>query len=75
MEDDQRDPDTGQYTPRFTDEQLVQFIQTNEPVGTGVVADNFECSQPAAYKRLTELEETGEIKSDLIGGSRFWRLE
>jgi hypothetical protein len=70
--DEHRDPDTGQYTPRFTDEQLVQFVEANEPIGTSAVADEFECSQPAAYKRLSKLEETGEIKTDLIGGNRIW---
>lgn len=75
MEDDQRDPDTGQYTPRFTDEQLLRFIEDNEPVGTGSVADEFECSQPAAYKRLTQVEEKGDVKSQMIGGSRIWTTE
>jgi hypothetical protein len=71
-EDEHRDPDTGQYTPRFTDERLVQFVEANEPIGTGAVADEFRCSQPAAYKRLSKLTETGEITTDLIGGNRIW---
>jgi len=75
VEDDQRDPDTGQYTPQFTDEQLLEFLDENEPVGTRAVAKEFECSQPAAYKRLAQLEKKDAIESQLIGGSRIWTIQ
>ena len=72
MGDDRRDSETGQYTPKFTDEQLLHFIEDQEPVGTTVVADEFDCSQPAAYKRLKQLEEADRVTSKMIGGNRVW---
>lgn len=50
----------------------MQLVEANEPIGTSAVADECECSQLAAYKRLSKLTETGEITTDLIGGNRIW---
>jgi predicted HTH transcriptional regulator len=70
--DEHRDSDTGRYTPRFTDEEILEFVRQNEPVGTGTVANEFDCSQPSAYTRLSQLEDAGELTSKLIGGNRVW---
>lgn len=72
MTDDRRDPDTGQFSPKFTDEELQAAIDDMEPVGTNEVADHFDCSQQAAYQRLSDLHEEGNITSKLVGGARVW---
>ncbi|WP_141211939.1 transcriptional regulator [Halorubrum sp. Eb13] len=72
MTDDHRDPDTGKFSSRFTDEELVAAIDDLEPVGTSKIADYFDCSQQAAYQRLSNLEEEGNITSKLVGGARVW---
>ena len=72
MTDDRRDPDTGKFSPKFTDEELLAAIDDMEPVGTSEVADHFDCSQQAAYQRLRDLHEEGNIDSKLVGGARVW---
>lgn len=72
--DENRDPETGRYTARFSDEELLAFVASQEPIGTGDIADEFDCSQPAAYKRLQTLEESGDVASRMIGGNRVWML-
>ena len=47
-------------------------IDDMEPVGTSKIADYFDCSQQAAYQRLSNLEEEGNITSKLVGGARVW---
>lgn len=74
MDEEQRDPETGQYTPRFSDDDILKLISELEPVGTAPIADEFDCSQPAAYKRLRTLEEAGDVTSEMIGGNRVWML-
>ena len=75
MTDDHRDPDTGKFSPKFTDEELLAVIDDMEPVGTSEVADHFDCSQQAAYQRLSDLHEKGNITSKLVGGARVWMTE
>lgn len=72
MDGENRDPDTGQYTARFADEELLEAIAEHEPVGTTAIADKFGCSQPGAYKRLKSLEDAGSVQSKIIGGNRVW---
>lgn len=76
MTNDRRDPDTGKFSPKFTDEELLaaidDMIDDMEPVGTSEVADHFDCSQQAAYQRLSDLHEEGNITTKLVGGTRVW---
>jgi predicted ArsR family transcriptional regulator len=75
VDEDRRDPETGQYTPDFTDDELLQALEEREPAGTVELADVFNCSQPGAYQRLTQLEEKGLIESKLVGGTKVWMLK
>jgi len=70
--DEDRDPETGRYTLQFTDEELLTAVSVLEPAGTTEIAERFECSQPAAFKRLQQLEDAGEIRSKMVGGNRVW---
>ena len=72
--DDRRDSETGRYTPDFSDDELLEAVKANEPAGTTELADIFNCSQQAAYQRLTQLEEEGSINSKLVGGAKVWML-
>lgn len=74
VSDNRRDSETGRYTPDFTDDELLEAVKANEPAGTTELADIFNCSQQAAYKRLTQLEEDGSINSKLVGGTKVWML-
>ena len=74
VEDDRRDPETGRYTPEITDDELLQAVKANEPAGTTELADIFNCSQQAAYQRLTQLEKEGLVSSKLVGGAKVWML-
>ncbi|WP_158217311.1 HTH domain-containing protein [Halorubrum sp. Ib24] len=72
MTDDRRDPDTGKFSPKFTDEELLAAIDEMEPAGTSEIAARFNCSRQAAYQRLNKLEEENDIISKLVGGTRIW---
>jgi len=74
VDEDRRDPETGRYTPAFTDDELLQALEEHEPAGTAELADIFDCSQPGAYQRLTQLEQKGLVASKLVGGTKVWML-
>lgn len=72
MPDEPRDEDTGRYTEQFSDADILDLVSQQEPIGTGDVAEAFDCSIQAAYKRLRALEMSDELTSQMIGGNRVW---
>lgn len=72
MTDDRRDPETGQFSETFSDAELVEAVKNSEPIGTSEIAEQFGCTQQAAYNRLSRLEDNEKISSKLVGGSRVW---
>lgn len=59
----------------FSDEEFVQAVIDNGPVGTIGVAEIVGCVYETARGRLEQLEENGEIEQTTIGGSSVWYME
>jgi hypothetical protein len=74
VDDEQRDPDSGKYTKRFSDAEVVDVVSDLEPAGTVNIAEELGCTQQSAYDRLRALEEAGDVTSEMIGGNRVWML-
>lgn len=67
-----RDDETGKFTPDNTNSELVSFLEEAGPVGTQVIASEFNYSRSAMYRRLRVLERNNKITSEMIGGSKLW---
>lgn len=69
---DERDEDSGQFTPAFTDEEFLAAVEDADLPTTNEVADAVGCQYRTAYARLSELEDDGAIGSRTVGNSLVW---
>jgi hypothetical protein len=69
---DERDEDSGQFTPTFTDEEFLDAVEDGDLPTTNDVADAVGCQYRTAYARLGELEDEGKIASRTVGNSLVW---
>lgn len=72
LPDVSRDDDTGRYSPKTNDTELVSYVNEHGPVGTQDVALAFGYSRSSMYRRLRKLEYEDKITSTMIGGSKVW---
>lgn len=67
---DERDEESGQFVPTFTDEEFVTAAEGGAT--TSDVAERVGCDYQTAYSRLTELRDRGRVSSRDVGGSLLW---
>jgi len=71
---DERDGDTGQFTPSFADEDFLDAVSAVDGATTSEVADRVGCEYRTAYKRLGDLEDQGRVESREVGNSLLWEV-
>jgi len=71
---DERDEDSGQFTPTFSDEDFLKAVQKGELQSTTEIADTVGCKYRTAYERLNRLENNGAVESKKVGNSLVWML-
>lgn len=64
--------ETGRFETVYSDHDILDLLCREGITGTREVAEALGCSRTHAYRRLSELEEDGEITSRTIGGNRVW---
>lgn len=69
---DDRDPETGQISEKFSDEEFLKAVEKYEPASTKEVADEVGCTRRNADVRLKKLEDREEISSKIAGNSLIW---
>lgn len=62
--------ETGRFEMVYADQDILDLL--SDLTGTQEVAEALGCSRPHAYRRLSTLEEEGQITSRTIGGTRVW---
>lgn len=67
-----RNEDTGQYEPKFPDEEFIDALGNHEYPTTSAVASDVGCGYRNSYKRLKKLEEEGRVEGREIGKSLVW---
>jgi len=68
-----RDEYSGRFNREYPVSQFKEAVENSEGLSTNEVAEKVGCSQKLAYRRLKELEESGEIEANLVGGSYQWK--
>jgi len=71
---DERDTDSGQFTPTYTDEDFITAVTDHDLPSTSNVADTVGCKYRTAYERLTRLEDAGQLTSRTVGNSLVWMI-
>jgi len=64
--------DEGKFNKEYPDEDFVSAIESLPVASTQNVADKVGCSYDLAYRRLQDLEESGDIEREEVGGSFVW---
>ena len=73
---DERDEDSGEFTPKYADAEFVEALRTlGGTAGTSDVADEVGCPRRTAYHRLNQLRESGELEAREIGNSLAWAIK
>jgi len=71
---DERDEESGQFTPTFSDEDFLDAARAGELPSTSEIADAVGCKYRTAYERLNRLEEDDLVRSKKVGNSLVWML-
>lgn len=62
-------------TTEVTYENIKRLLANAEwPLSTSQVAEEFDISQQAAYRRLCKLQERGEVEKGDTPATSLWRL-
>lgn len=64
--------DDGRFTPRQTDEDILEAVRTHEPAATSEVASEISVSRQAADYRLRKLLDEDRVSKKKIGASLVW---
>lgn len=64
---DQRDDDTNQFRPTYSDEDFLEAVEELEVAGSSEVADLVGCSTDNARIRLDALADRDELDKRTIG--------
>jgi predicted transcriptional regulator len=72
---DERDEDSGRFTPTFSTEDFLDALRgLGGAGGTQEVADEVGCAYRTAHAKLSELEDEGVITSRKVGNANLWML-
>lgn len=71
---DERDEESGQFTPTFSDEDFLDAVRKGDLPSTSEIADTVGCKYRTAYERLNQLEDQGGVTSKKVGNSLVWML-
>ena len=74
MTNPDRDPESGKLSERYSDEDFLEAVTELEPASTREIAEAVECSRRNADVRLKRLEESGKVRSKMVGNSLSWML-
>ena len=66
--------DSGRYTAKYDEEDILNAVREHEPAGTREVADAVGCVRQNADYRLRRLEDVGKVRSKKVGGALVWML-
>ncbi len=66
------DADTGRIEKKYSDEDILDIVHTQEAAGTGDVANALGCTRRTARLRLKQLAEDGEIQSVKSSAGYMW---
>jgi CTP-dependent riboflavin kinase len=67
-----RDEESGKFTEQYSREKFLKAVNNLDNATTAQVANEVGCSYDLAYRRLKQLEKSGEVTRTVIGASFVW---
>lgn len=68
-----RDEETGQYAIEYSTADFLSALEGIENATTSSIADEVGCSYDLAYRRLKQLQKSGEVTAEKIGNTLVWK--
>ena len=68
------DMDERKQSHRYTDEDILEAVHSVKTATTTSVADELNCTRPAADYRLRRLRDEGRVEATMVGNTLVWRL-
>lgn len=62
----------GKYKEKYNSDQFLDAVSNLNVASTQNVADKIGCSYDLAYHRLNELDDSGKLSYENVGGSFVW---
>lgn len=62
----------GKYTEQYSEEDFLSAIEDVDVASTQNIADEVGCSYDLAYRRLNQLENDEEIRSQKVRSAFIW---
>ena len=70
-EERERD-EQGQYTPTYSNAEILDIVEQYEPASTKQIADELDITRQSADYRLRKLLDQGMVSNKKIGNSLAW---
>lgn len=71
---DERNDETGRFTPQFGEVDMLNAIEAVDRPTTSEIANEVGCAYRTAYEYLRELEDDGRVERYKIGTTSVWSL-
>lgn len=68
------DERSGPFEEQHSDEDILEFVETNEVVTTKEVAEHFDYHIQTARRRLKSIEQDGKLNKKDVGKRFVWWL-
>lgn len=68
------DENAGAFEEKTSDEEILEFVRTEEVVTTREVADHFDYHLQTARRRLKQLHDDGTVRMKDVGKRFVWWL-
>lgn len=66
--------DERKQSHRYTDEDILEAVTTVETATTTAIAEELNCTRPAADYRLRKLRGEDRVEATMIGNTLVWEL-
>ena len=69
-----RDPESGQYTDVYSEEEVLEVLRETR-LGTSEVAEELGCHRTTAHSLLIDMQKEGLVESEQVGNTLVWTIE
>ena len=75
MANDVRNEESGQFVPKYDDEDFIEAVQALEEATTREVAEHIGADHDTARRRLNKLADEGRVGRREIAATILWSAE
>ncbi|ELY85278.1 putative transcriptional regulator [Natrinema gari JCM 14663] len=74
MSDRSRDDQTKRFNEEYSDDNFLKAVRECSIASTPKIAKEIGCNRKTALRRLTALEDDGELESEMVSDAKVWTI-